>query len=68
MNIAMYLAEDIMAFWRKSGKVHTQNGGWYLGLIQRLEKSDPVMQDHYSRILKAEFTYHYGIGTSNLWN
>jgi len=27
MNIAMYLAEDIMAFWRKSGKEHTK---WWM--------------------------------------
>jgi len=32
-----------------------------LGLIQRLEKSDPVLQDHDSHISKAEFTYHYGM-------
>jgi mRNA-degrading endonuclease YafQ of YafQ-DinJ toxin-antitoxin module len=54
MNITLYLAENNMALWGKSGKLYTQNNEKYLGLIQLLAKFDPLMQDHISHILKGE--------------
>jgi hypothetical protein len=38
--------------------LYTQNNGKYLGLFQLLEKFDPVMQDHISRVLKGKLVYH----------
>jgi hypothetical protein len=59
MNITLYLAENRIVFQGKSGKLHTQDNGKYLGLIQLLANLDPVTQNHISRILKGRLADHY---------
>jgi len=59
MNIALYLAENNIAFRGVSDKLYCPNNGKYLGLIQLFAKFDPIMQDHVTRILKNEIKDHY---------
>ncbi|XP_025191145.1 zinc finger MYM-type protein 5-like [Melanaphis sacchari] len=44
MNIALYLAENNIAFRGVSDKLYSPNNGKYLGLIQLFAKFDPIMQ------------------------
>nr|XP_022907520.1 uncharacterized protein LOC111419012 [Onthophagus taurus] len=58
MHIALYLAENNMAFRGTSDKLYTPHNGKFLGLVQLLGKFDPVMQEHL-RVVKGDISNHY---------
>jgi len=54
-----YLSERNLAFRGKSDTLFTSNNGNFLGLIEMLEKFDPIIIEHICRIQSKETHDHY---------
>ncbi|EZA53817.1 Zinc finger MYM-type protein [Ooceraea biroi] len=63
MNIIFYLAENNGSFpattQGTSNKLYTPNNGKFLGLVQLVDKFDPIMQEHLKLAMAGDISNHY---------
>ncbi|XP_026827644.1 uncharacterized protein LOC113562408 [Ooceraea biroi] len=48
-----------MAFRGTSNKLYTPNNGKFLGLVQLVDKFDPIMQEHLKLAMAGDISNHY---------
>ncbi|GJS91507.1 zinc finger MYM-type protein 1 [Tanacetum coccineum] len=53
------LAEYDVPFRGTNEKLYTKSNGNFLGIIQMIAEFDPIMKEHFRRILDKETHYHY---------
>ena len=57
--IVKFLAKHSLAFCGTNSKLYEDSNGNFLGLIEMLAESDPVIQEHVRRITSEETLLHY---------
>lgn len=59
IQIVLFLSGHNLSFRGSFDKLNTFNNGNFLGLVELLEKFDPVMIEHLRRIINKETLIHY---------
>ncbi|XP_050147476.1 uncharacterized protein LOC126622803 [Malus sylvestris] len=59
ISIVKYLAKYTLAFRGNNDKLYQENNGNFMGLVQMMAESDPLIKNHLQRFQNNEIRYHY---------
>ena len=54
-----YLAKHTLAFRGNNDTLYQESNGNFMGLVQMMAESDPLIKNHLQRFQNNEIRYHY---------